>query len=73
MTLSKEELERRFTYHAPDLTTRGIHDEWRNHEMWYAEHLNEFDDSRELSLAFTKLEEMTFWVHAHIARNITKE
>jgi len=69
--MTPEEIERRFVYHAPDERTRGIHEEWRHHERWYAEHLADFAPSRELSLAFTKLEEMTFWVHAHIARNLT--
>ncbi len=57
---TSEELERRFTYHAPDEGTRELHNEWRRHERWYAEHLK----------AFTALEEMTFWGHAHIARNL---
>lgn len=67
-----DELDRRFTYHAPDEATRALHDEWRTHERWYADHLNELPggETREKSLAFTALEEMTFWVHAHIARNL---
>lgn len=68
-----EELQRRFTYHAPDEKTRGLHEEWRAHERWYADHINELagGESREKSLALTALEEATFWVHAHIARNLT--
>lgn len=67
-----EELERRFTYHAPDEATRGLHDEWRKFERSYAHLLNELPggETREKSLAFTALEEATFWVHAHIARNL---
>lgn len=69
---TSEELERRFTYHAPDEATRDLHNEWRKHERWYADHLNDLPggETREKSLAFTALEEMTFWVHAHIARNL---
>ena len=71
MMLTPEEIERRYSYHAPDEATRSLHDEWRRHERWYAEHLNEFESSRELALAFTALEELSFWVHAHIARNLS--
>jgi hypothetical protein len=69
---TSEELERRFTYYAPDEATRALHEEWRTHERWYADHINELPggDTREKALAFTALEECTFWVHAHIARNL---
>lgn len=69
-----EELERRFTYHKPDENTRLLHEEWRKHERWYADHINALEggETREKSLALTALEEATFWVHAHIARNLTK-
>lgn len=67
-----EELDRRFTYHPPDEYTRPLHEEWRKHERWYAEHINDLPggDTREKATALTKLEEATFWVHAHIARNL---
>lgn len=68
--ISQEEIERRYLYHAPDDATRALHDEWRRHERWYAEHLADFEPSREISLALTALEELSFWVHAHIARNM---
>ncbi len=68
-SISEEELDKRFTYHAPSETTRIIHDRMREFERDCAEVLNSFNPSREISLAFTKLEEMAFWVHAHIARN----
>lgn len=86
IVLSPEEIERRFTYYAPDEATRALHEEWRRHEREFAELLNAVPafrvgdafghhpgqsfGSRELSLAFTALEELTFWVHAHIARNL---
>ena len=70
--MESSELKRRFSYHAPDDSTRELHDEWRKHERWYAEHLNDLPggDTREKSLAFTALEEAMFWTHAHIARNL---
>lgn len=69
---SEEDLERRFTYHAPDEATRRLHDEWRANERAYARLVNAIDggETREKSLALTALEEATFWVHAHIARNL---
>lgn len=69
---SSEELDRRFTYHAPDEATRTLHNEWRGHERWYADAIDGLPggETREKSLALTALEEATFWVHAHIARNL---
>jgi hypothetical protein len=68
-----EEIERRFTYHAPSEDTRDLHTEWRFLEREYAEHINNLlgGETREKSLALTALEEACFWVHAHIARNLT--
>jgi hypothetical protein len=70
MALDEDEIERRFSYHNPTDTTRGTHDIWRGIAHDLARHLNnQLPDSREKSLAFTALEEMSFWVHACIARN----
>ena len=73
--MSSVEIGRRFVYHAPTETTRQIHEEWRTHAVWLAEHLNDLQggDTREKALAFTAMEEMTFWIHAHIARNLSTE
>ena len=70
--MNDEEIERRYTYHAPDSATRELHDNFRTHERWYAKAINDIPggDTREKSLAFTALEEMSFWTHAHIARNL---
>lgn len=75
MALDEAELDRRFTYHAPTDTTRALHEAWRGFERRFAEAINDLPggDTREKSLAFTKLEETTFWVHAHIARNLPHE
>lgn len=75
MPLSEEEIERRYTYHPPDdPKIRQLHDDFRTLERNVAHALNELpESSRELSLAFTALEEMSFWTHAHIARNLHKK
>lgn len=68
----QEELDRRFIYHAPDENTRELHNDMREAEQDYAGIINNLPggESREKSLALTALEECTFWVHAHIARNL---
>lgn len=73
--MDQAEIERRYTYHAPDEATRELHNDWRKHEKWYAEHINSIPggDTREKALALTALEEATFWTHAHIARNLHKK
>jgi hypothetical protein len=70
--VDQDEINRRFEYHAPDEKTRNLHDQYRVLEKQYAELINELPggETREKSLAYTKLEEMAFWVHAHIARNL---
>ena len=72
MAPSAEELERRFTYHPPDDATRVIHEEWRINEREYANAIDALPggETREKALALTALEEATFWVHAHVARNL---
>lgn len=69
--IDTEELERRFRYHAPDAYTRKLHDDVRDATLRFAHELNRLMplESREKSLAFTALEEMSFWTHADIARN----
>lgn len=62
-----ESLKKRFTAHsAPISITNTVRD--AGHDM--AEKLIELcPESRELSLAITKLEECVFWANAGIARN----
>lgn len=67
-----DELEHRFVYHAPDGDTRELHDAIRAKFLAFALDLAAAirpDTSREVSLTFTALEEASFWMHAHIARN----
>lgn len=75
LPLSFVELERRFTYHAPNVATRDLHNYLRAAVKRFAKELNFIlgEPSREASLAFTSLEEASFWAHAHIARNVGRE
>ncbi len=66
----KENIEKSYTYHAPkdDQTARYI--SIREHAKDLAYLIEEFcPDSRERSLAFTKLDECVMWANASIARN----
>jgi hypothetical protein len=69
MTLSAEELKIRFTYHAPKEGQPEKYEHIRNSAMGLAALLIRMTpDSREQSLALTKLEEVVFWANAAIAR-----
>jgi len=69
------DLDNRFTYHAPkydpdkgDQAARYV--VIRDEAHTYALRINTLcPDSREKSLAITKLEEVVFWANAAIARN----
>ena len=68
--ITNEELESRFTYHAPknDQTARYISIREKAKELAYM--IDELcPKSRERSLAFTKLDETVMWANASIARN----
>ena len=66
---SHADIEKRFTYHAPDEKKITVHQEVRNEARLLAHKLNLWiADSREKSLALTHLEEMVFWANAAIAR-----
>lgn len=62
------DIERRFKYHKPDEERRAQHDAWREEFIAWARSIAAIGSSREVSLALTKLEECSFWVHADIAR-----
>jgi hypothetical protein len=71
--MTPEELARRYKYQPPNANTRDFHDRVRRLEMAYAQDIDSLPgESREKSLALTKLEEAMFWTHAHIARNLHK-
>ena len=64
------EIENNFTYHAPknDQTARYISIREKAKELAYM--IDELcPESRERSLAFTKLDETVMWANAAIARN----
>jgi hypothetical protein len=64
-----EELETRFTYHAPRLDQTQRYELIRNKAKEYAELLVEWcPESRELSLALTNLDEVVMFANAAIAR-----
>lgn len=68
--MDANELNKRFTYHAPKNNQPDKYEQIRNNAKWLAELLNTLcPDSREKSLAFTALEEAVFWANASIARN----
>lgn len=64
-----EELNRVFDYHAPTEEIRVIHESWRAMAKAMATDLMGLPATRERAMALTRLEEMSFWVHAAIARN----
>jgi hypothetical protein len=67
--IDKAEIEKRFTHHRPDADAQEKHDWARAAFKAFAEQLaDSLPDSREKSLAFTALEESSFWAHAAVAR-----
>lgn len=68
--MSTPDLEKRFTYHAPKDGQPEKYTEIRSRAFHLAQLVDEFcPDSREKSLAITKLEEAVMWAIAAIARN----
>ena len=67
--MEKEELDCRFTYHAPKPEQSEIYTEVRNKAKELACLINIVcPESREKALAFTQLEDCIFWTNAGIAR-----
>lgn len=65
-----EELKNRFSYHAPFGTQQERYEEIRSRIYNLAEFLGSIcPPSRELSIAMTKLDEVSFFSNASIARN----
>ncbi len=68
--MDKYSIQRAFTYHAPRQGQPEMYNALREKAKELANLINETcPDSRERSLAFTKLEETIMWANASIARN----
>lgn len=66
----KVDLEKNFKYHAPKQGQPEKYEAVRSTAKYFANILYELcPESRELSLAITKLEESVMWANASIARN----
>lgn len=64
------DIEKNFTYHAPKGDQISRYTEIRQNAKLTAELIDHLcPDSREKSLAMTKLEEAVMWANAAIARN----
>jgi hypothetical protein len=65
-----DDLIKRFTYHAPKGDQPARYEELRNEARLLAVTFDDLcPESREKSLAVTKLEEAVMWANASIARN----
>lgn len=68
--VTREDLDHRFTYHAPTGRARELHDVTRlNFRSFAISMTSNLPAGREKSLAVTALEEASFWAHAAIARD----
>jgi hypothetical protein len=68
--MEQDEITKRFTYHPLKDDQPARYERIRNAARTLADLLNEeCPESREKSLAITKLEEVVFWANASIARN----
>ena len=69
MDITVEDIERRFTYHRPEGQKVDSHNDIRrSFKEWALALAESLPAGREKSLAFTALEEASFWAHAAIAR-----
>lgn len=69
--METSELQNRFSYHVPTQDEIAKFVEIRKHALNVSALINSLcPESREKSLAITKLEEAVFWANAAIARNM---
>lgn len=69
-----QDIARRFTYHAPEGDQASRYQHIRAQAGTFAQELAKLcPDSRELSVALTKLDEVVFWANAAIAREVKEE
>lgn len=67
--LDEADITKRFTHHVPVARQQNDHGAIREAYLVFAKTLAEWlPDGREKSLAFTALEESSFWAHAAVAR-----
>lgn len=68
--MAAKDIEKNFTYHAPDESRQVRYLNIRNMARDFAYVIDHVcPDSREKSLAMTKLEEAVMWANAAVARN----
>lgn len=68
--MTNEELKNRFTYHPPKEGQPALYETIRAAALSFATLINELTpESREQSLALTKIDEAVFHANAAIARN----
>lgn len=68
--MRNKEIESRFTYHKPKEDQPERYDRIRYKAKMLAAYINEYcPESREKSIAITKIEEAVMWANASIARN----
>lgn len=68
--ITDDDLQKRFTYHAPKGDQPARYEMFRRYAMELASDIIRFSPaSREQSLALTALEECVMWTNAAIARN----
>ncbi len=68
--MTNQEIESRFSYHALKEGQFERYERIRYKAKMLAAYINEYcPDSREKSLAFTKIDEAVMWANASIARN----
>lgn len=68
--MTNNDIEKNFSYHAPKEGQPERYERIRYKAKMLAAYINEYcPDSREKSLAFTKIEEAVMWANAAIARN----
>lgn len=69
-----DQIMRNFTYHAPRADQQPRYEQIRDEARVLALTIDMLcPDSREKSLAITKLEEVVMWANAAIARNETEQ
>lgn len=70
MTISTQDIKDRFTYHAPKKGQPELYEKIRDRAKGMANFIaKNTPESREQSLAITKLEEVVMWANAAIARH----